>query len=82
MTYSLATDTGVSSASSLRGPLCYKNIAKERISRGLNKNFTPAADRFYNKGGDLYVYRELLKHWSDPHVVMQSDGKDVKVDLG
>jgi hypothetical protein len=57
-------------------------IAKERISCGLNKQVTSAADRIYVAGDQVHVYRERMKRWSGPHFLERSDGKDVSVYVG
>jgi hypothetical protein len=57
-------------------------VAAERIARGLRKQVTPDADRTYNPGDHIFVYREQLKHWTGPHVVAFTDGKEVRVHLG
>jgi hypothetical protein len=54
-------------------------ISIEWIQRGLRKQITPAADRVYNPGDHVHVYRERLKHWTGPHVIAYADGKHVMV---
>ena len=57
-------------------------IAKQQLDRGLRKNPPPASEYRFQTNQPVYVYREKLKHWTGPHLVMSCDKKQVLVNLG
>ena len=57
-------------------------VARRRIQHGLLQKPPPSADFRFSPGQPVYVYRENLKHFTGPHLVMHIDEKKALVDLG
>ena len=57
-------------------------ISQQQLHRGLRKNPFPASEDRFQINQSVYVYREKLKHWTGPHLVINCDKKKVLLNLG
>jgi Reverse transcriptase (RNA-dependent DNA polymerase) len=52
-------------------------VAKMKLSTALSRNVPAAADYSFDTGDSIYVYREIQKLWTGPHIVTRVENKGV-----
>jgi hypothetical protein len=57
-------------------------VCAQRIRTALKRRPPPASSYVIRPGDKVAVYRERLREYKGPYVVVSADGKDIRIELG